>query len=76
MTCDRYFIASNPDRRYCPFGRDCMYQHLNEDGTPYIFTRGVDYYMPVSADRAHIITLSTIQIRSNETVACVDSFTT
>lgn len=53
-----------------------MYQHLNEDGTPYIFTRGVDYYMPVSADRAHIIPLSTIQIRSNETVACVDSFTT
>lgn len=25
-----------------------MYQHLNEDGTPYVFTRGVDYYMPVS----------------------------
>jgi len=23
-----------------------MYQHLNEDGTPYIFSRGVDYYMP------------------------------
>lgn len=25
-----------------------MYQHLNEDGTPYTFTRGVDHYMPVS----------------------------
>jgi len=23
-----------------------MYQHQNEDGTPYTFTRGVDYYMP------------------------------
>lgn len=23
-----------------------MYQHLNDDGTPYTFTRGVDYYMP------------------------------
>ncbi len=23
-----------------------MYQHLNEDGTPYIFFRGVDYYTP------------------------------
>lgn len=29
-----------------------MYQHLNEDGTPYIFTRGVDHYMPVRADQA------------------------
>lgn len=42
----KYFIASTPGHRYCPFGRDCMYQHLNEDGTPYIFSRGVDYYMP------------------------------
>ncbi|KAH9967278.1 hypothetical protein BC827DRAFT_1123841 [Russula dissimulans] len=44
----KYFTSSNPERRYCPFGRDCMYQHQNEDGTPYTFTRGVDYYMPVS----------------------------
>lgn len=41
----KYFVESNPNRRYCPFGCDCMYQHLNEDGTPYVFTRGVDYYM-------------------------------
>ncbi|KAH9004720.1 hypothetical protein EDB86DRAFT_2885108 [Lactarius hatsudake] len=42
----RYFTASKPDSRYCPFGRDCMYQHQNEDGTPYIFNKGVDFHMP------------------------------
>ncbi|KAI0255856.1 hypothetical protein BJV78DRAFT_1118938 [Lactifluus subvellereus] len=44
----KYFTASPPENRYCPFGRDCMYQHLNEDGTPYVFDHGVDHYMPVS----------------------------
>ena len=24
-----------------------MYQHQNEDGTPYIFNKGVDFHMPV-----------------------------
>ncbi|KAH9072112.1 hypothetical protein EDB83DRAFT_196514 [Lactarius deliciosus] len=42
----RYFTASKPDSRYCPFGRDCMYQHQNEDGTPYIFNKGADFHMP------------------------------
>ncbi|KAH9034656.1 hypothetical protein EDB84DRAFT_1588215 [Lactarius hengduanensis] len=42
----RYFTASKPDGRYCPFGRDCMYQHQNEDGTPYIFNKGADFHMP------------------------------
>jgi len=42
----KYFIVSNPGYRYCPFGRDCMYQHQNDDGTPFIFSRGVDHYMP------------------------------
>ncbi|KAI0305896.1 hypothetical protein B0F90DRAFT_937659 [Multifurca ochricompacta] len=41
----KYFTASSPDSRYCPFGHDCMYQHLNEDGTPYVFHKGVDHYM-------------------------------
>jgi E3 ubiquitin-protein ligase makorin len=48
MTGNRYFAASTPGRPYCPFGRDCMYQHLNEDGTPHVFGQGADYYMPVS----------------------------
>ncbi|KAI4518624.1 hypothetical protein K525DRAFT_227335 [Schizophyllum commune Loenen D] len=25
---------------HCPFGRDCFYQHLNDDGTPYVFPAG------------------------------------
>jgi hypothetical protein len=49
MTGNRYFAASNPENRFCPFGRDCLYQHLNEDGTRYVFERGADYYMLVSS---------------------------
>ncbi|KAI0272477.1 hypothetical protein BC834DRAFT_794201, partial [Gloeopeniophorella convolvens] len=41
----KYFKASESNNRYCPFGRDCMYRHVNEDGTPYVFRRGVDYHM-------------------------------
>jgi hypothetical protein len=48
-----------------------MYQHLNEDGTPYIFSRGVDYYMPVSPTRAPPSELLSIT-GSNETAAYVD----
>ncbi|KAF9777287.1 hypothetical protein BJ322DRAFT_730510 [Thelephora terrestris] len=33
----RHFQNSPPNRRHCPFGRKCFYQHLNADGTPYIF---------------------------------------
>ncbi|KAH9004740.1 hypothetical protein EDB86DRAFT_2885217, partial [Lactarius hatsudake] len=42
----RYFTTSNPDCRYCPFGRDRMYQHQNEDGTPYVFNKGADFHIP------------------------------
>jgi hypothetical protein len=50
-----------------------MYQHLNEDGTPYIFSRGVDYYMPVSP--VHVPPSEPLSITdSNEIVACVDFF--
>lgn len=43
----RYFQRSSPDHRYCPFGKDCFYQHQNADGTPYVFKYGVDHYMRV-----------------------------
>lgn len=33
----KHFQESPPNRRRCPFGRNCFYQHLNADGTPYIF---------------------------------------
>lgn len=29
-------------------GSDCFYQHLNEDGTPHVFTEGVDVMMVCS----------------------------
>jgi hypothetical protein len=52
-----------------------MYQHLNEDGTPYMFSRGVDYYMPVSP--VHASPSEPLSIAdSNEIAACVDSFVT
>ncbi|KAI0343247.1 hypothetical protein BDW22DRAFT_1329630 [Trametopsis cervina] len=38
----KYFQRSPPNKRYCPFGKDCFYQHLNDDGTPYVFNEGVD----------------------------------
>ncbi|EKM49977.1 uncharacterized protein PHACADRAFT_213748 [Phanerochaete carnosa HHB-10118-sp] len=41
----RFFERSLPNNRYCPFGNDCFYQHCNEDGTPYDFQKGVEYYM-------------------------------
>ncbi|KAI0629280.1 hypothetical protein C8Q77DRAFT_1143142 [Trametes polyzona] len=37
----KYFERSKPSRRFCPFGRDCFYKHVNSDGTPYIFDHGV-----------------------------------
>ena len=48
-----------------------MYQHTNDDGTPYVFARGVDYYMPVSSIRAPLSEPLSIT-NSNETATCVD----
>jgi len=41
----KYFSTSSPDKRFCPYGKDCFYQHLNNDGTPYVFQEGVDSMM-------------------------------
>lgn len=60
----RYFGQSKSDDRCCPFGRDCLYKHANEDGTPYVFEAGVDFWMNVSLnhkrstiDQRHLWTL-------------------
>ncbi|KAG5643104.1 hypothetical protein DXG03_001568 [Asterophora parasitica] len=29
----------------CPFGNECFYQHLNEDGTPHVFSSGISASM-------------------------------
>ncbi|KAF9462972.1 hypothetical protein BDZ94DRAFT_1193837 [Collybia nuda] len=47
----KYFQMSktkDPARPACPFGKDCFYQHLNEDGTNYSFPDGIDESMKVS----------------------------
>lgn len=44
----RYFAQSPLAKRFCPFGKDCFYQHSNEDGMPYIFPHGVEHYMRAS----------------------------
>jgi E3 ubiquitin-protein ligase makorin len=31
----------------CPFGKDCFYQHLQDDGTRFVFKDGVDRSMKV-----------------------------
>ncbi|KAI0923795.1 hypothetical protein AcV5_009245 [Taiwanofungus camphoratus] len=49
----RLFQESPPSNRFCPFGKDCFYQHLNEDGTPYVFDGGVDHYMRIYQRRLH-----------------------
>lgn len=46
----RYFTQSktrNPSRPLCPFGKDCFYQHLNVDGTPFVFRHGIKRSMRV-----------------------------
>ncbi|KAJ6518634.1 hypothetical protein C8R45DRAFT_1065588 [Mycena sanguinolenta] len=35
-------LASNRATPFCPFGKDCFYQHRNPDGTDYISTQGID----------------------------------
>ncbi|KAF9453513.1 hypothetical protein P691DRAFT_658377 [Macrolepiota fuliginosa MF-IS2] len=47
----RYFQRSRQmgkTQPLCPFGKDCFYQHLNDDGTPHIFKNGADVCMRVS----------------------------
>ncbi|EDR05631.1 uncharacterized protein LACBIDRAFT_294785 [Laccaria bicolor S238N-H82] len=47
VTC-RYFQTSqakNKNKPLCPFGKDCFYKHVNEDGTPFLFREGVDVSM-------------------------------
>ncbi|EPQ56445.1 hypothetical protein GLOTRDRAFT_115698 [Gloeophyllum trabeum ATCC 11539] len=43
----RYFQKSPASDRFCPFGRDCFYQHQNDDGSPYVFDKGVAHYLPI-----------------------------
>ncbi|KDQ61564.1 hypothetical protein JAAARDRAFT_123149 [Jaapia argillacea MUCL 33604] len=43
----RYFQQSRRDKRFCPFGKDCFYQHTNDDGTPFVFEQGVEESMRV-----------------------------
>lgn len=45
LECCRYFERSTPCNRFCPYGKDCFYQHHNSDGTPYVFSEGTDAMM-------------------------------
>ncbi|TFK71605.1 hypothetical protein BDN72DRAFT_793526 [Pluteus cervinus] len=53
VSCKYYqdSISSPSGTPFCPFGKDCFYQHKNKDGTSYIFNDGVDKYMPVHQAR-------------------------
>ncbi|KAK7686371.1 hypothetical protein QCA50_010595 [Cerrena zonata] len=50
----RYFQASlHSSQRFCPFGKDCFYQHKNEDGSDHVFAEGVEHYIkPDSGTRS------------------------
>ncbi|CAA7267402.1 unnamed protein product [Cyclocybe aegerita] len=44
----RYFqksLQKNKRKPICPYGKDCFYQHITEDGTPFVFQDGVDESM-------------------------------
>lgn len=54
----RHFKASkakNPRRPSCPFGKDCFYQHLNDDGSPFTFKDGAEGSMRVRKLRASLM---------------------
>ncbi|KAF8892096.1 hypothetical protein BD779DRAFT_1510830 [Infundibulicybe gibba] len=54
----RYFEQSKRDSSspvLCPFGKDCFYKHINSDGTPHIFSDGVDVSMRVSVFQVDIL---------------------
>lgn len=61
----RYFIESklrDKQKPFCPFGRDCFYQHLNDDGTPYVFREGVKACMRVCTSLPSFYLLLSISI--------------
>lgn len=41
----KYFQHSPECNRFCPYGKDCFYQHHNSDGTTYVFEEGTDSMM-------------------------------
>jgi hypothetical protein len=43
----RYFQETKSTKPLCPFGRDCFYKHVNDDGTTHIFEEGVEKCMRV-----------------------------
>lgn len=49
-------MSKDKARPSCPFGKDCFYQHRNDDGTTYIFPDGVDKSMRVGV--AHICVIA------------------
>ena len=42
-----YFEKSKNTKPFCPFGKDCFYRHVKDDGSPFVFSMGVDHYMKV-----------------------------
>jgi hypothetical protein len=40
-------LVKNKNSPICPYGKDCFYEHVKEDGTPFIFKHGVEICMKV-----------------------------
>ncbi|KAI0352366.1 hypothetical protein OH77DRAFT_1409242 [Trametes cingulata] len=51
----KYFEKSRPNRRFCPFGKDCFYKHENADGTPYVFEYGAGHHMEVCTEQIAVL---------------------
>lgn len=39
--CRNFQASLERGRPHCFFGKDCYYQHLNQDGTPHVFKHGI-----------------------------------
>lgn len=47
----RYFADAVDGRRSCPFGYDCFYQHLDDDGRPHQFQHGMAEHLSMARRR-------------------------
>ncbi|KAJ7245147.1 hypothetical protein B0H12DRAFT_790343 [Mycena haematopus] len=64
-------LASARATPFCPFGKDCFYQHRNLDGSDHISTQGIDACMRVRASNPlfefHLIHLHSSNMRRSAT---------
>ncbi|KAJ7281771.1 hypothetical protein C8J57DRAFT_1298515 [Mycena rebaudengoi] len=76
----KYFqksLLSSPSAPFCPFGKDCFYQHHNLDGSEHILSRGVEECMRLYAShltrRAGDFPISTVFPHRSELIRSLEN---